>query len=63
MKKSIGATTTTVATATPQLRFSIDDDGPSMDVSCFRFKNPAFLNQLGWPEELQQKVIKLETLR
>ena len=46
------------------LRFSMDDALPAaMDVSCYKFKNPAFLDQLGWPEELQRKVIKLETLR
>ena len=46
------------------LRFSIDDALPSAtDVSCYRFKNPSFLDQLGWPEDLQKKVIKLETLR
>lgn len=46
------------------LRFSIDDALPSvMDVSCYKFKNPAFLEQLAWPADLQKKVINLETLR
>ena len=48
---------------TPRLKFSIDDDMPALQVSCFRFKNPVFLDQLGWPKDLQDKVIKLETLR
>jgi tetratricopeptide (TPR) repeat protein len=63
--KTVAAVTTaeTKTALLPSLRFSIDDDTPNMDVSCFRFKNPAFLNQLDWPVELQQKVIKLETLR
>ena len=58
--------TTTGATMTSStgLQFSIDDTlPPAMDVSCYRFRNPAFLDQLGWPSDLQKKVIKLETLR
>lgn len=61
--------TTVVATsakATPAtgLRFSMDDALPAaMDVSCYKFKNPDFLQTLAWPEDLQRKVIKLETLR
>jgi len=55
---------TTTAVVSTGLRFSIDDALPdAMDVSCYKFKNPVFLNQLGWPTELQKKVIKLETLR
>ena len=47
-----------------RLQFGIDDDGVSaLEVSCSRFKNPVFLDQLGWPKNLQEKVIKLETLR
>ena len=46
-----------------RLKFSIDDDIPALQVSCFRFKNPVFLDQLGWPKDLQEKVIKLETLK
>ena len=46
------------------LRFSLDDALPAaMDVSCYKFKNPVFLDQLEWPADLQKKVIKLETLR
>eukprot|EP00522_Entomoneis_paludosa_P008767 CAMPEP_0172447598 /NCGR_PEP_ID=MMETSP1065-20121228/6874_1 /TAXON_ID=265537 /ORGANISM="Amphiprora paludosa, Strain CCMP125" /LENGTH=406 /DNA_ID=CAMNT_0013198935 /DNA_START=45 /DNA_END=1268 /DNA_ORIENTATION=- len=52
-----------MATASASLKFSIDDDVPALDVSCFRFKNPVFLESLGWPKDLQEKVIKLETLR
>ena len=47
-----------------RLLFGMDDDGvPALQVSCYRFKNPVFLDQLGWPKDLQEKVIKLETLR
>ena len=47
-----------------RLKFSMDDDVAALDVSCYKFKNPKFLTEtLGWPEGLQRKVIKLETLR
>ena len=46
-----------------RLRFSIDDEIDALDMSCSKFKNPNFLTKLGWPEKLQKKVIKLETLR
>jgi len=46
-----------------RLRFSIDDEIDALDVSCSKFRNPKFLTKLGWPEKLQKKVIKLETLR
>ena len=60
---TVVATTATVPPATG-LRFSIDDALPAaMDVSCYKFKNPAFLEQLAWPADLQKKVIKLENLR
>ena len=55
---------TVASTPETGLRFSIDDAQPNaMEVSCYRFKNPTFLDQLGWPQDLQKKVIKLETLR
>jgi len=49
-----------------RLLYSIDDDergvGPLLD--CSKFRNPAFVRDtLGWPESLQAKVTKLETLR
>eukprot|EP00977_Amphora_coffeiformis_P015393 scaffold4510_cov183-Amphora_coffeaeformis.AAC.78 len=54
----------TTAVISTGLRFSIDDALPTaMDVSCYKFKNPAFLDQLAWPADLQKMVIKLETLR
>ena len=66
-KKSSSSSSSSPSTSdTPAtgLRFSMDDVLPdAMDVSCYKFKNPTFLDQLGWPEELQRKVIKLETLR
>ncbi|KAL7566463.1 hypothetical protein ACA910_000940 [Epithemia clementina (nom. ined.)] len=47
-----------------RLLFGMDDETvPALEVSCFRFKNTAFLDQLGWPKDLQEKVIKLETLK
>ena len=62
--KSPKGVVSTSATPSTGLRFSIDDSLPAaLDVSCYKFKNPAFLEQLEWPEELQRKVIKLETLR
>jgi hypothetical protein len=46
------------------LPYSIDDSGVApLDMSCQKFKNTAFLNDLEWSESLQKKVIKLETLR
>lgn len=46
-----------------RLLYSIDDDSTT-DLSCSKFKNPTFLTErLGWPESLQKKVIKLETLQ
>jgi tetratricopeptide (TPR) repeat protein len=45
------------------LPYSIDDDIAPLDMSCNKFKNTAFLNDLEWSESLQKKVIKLETLR
>jgi tetratricopeptide (TPR) repeat protein len=58
------SSTTALAPMSTGLRFSIDDTTPAaMDISCYRFKNPAFLDKLGWPADLQKKVIKLETLR
>lgn len=63
-KSSMGTAAISSATPSTGLRFSIDDTLPAaMDVSCYRFRNPAFLDQLGWPTDLQKKVIKLETLR
>jgi hypothetical protein len=51
--------------ATAGLSFSIDDDiGVVGQLSCSRFKKKDFLaDKLGWPENLQAKVIKLEMLR
>lgn len=44
-----------------RLQFSIDDQiGAGM--SCSRFKNEKFLLELDWPQPLQQKVIKLQSL-
>jgi len=52
-----------VASGVAPLQFSIDDL-PSLEVSCYKFRDPKFLSdRLGWPESLQKKVIKLETLR
>lgn len=48
---------------TTRLRFSIDDDVQSRDMSCSKFKNPNYVSQkLGWPDSLQKKVLKLQTL-
>jgi hypothetical protein len=48
-----------------RLLFSIDDDEHGVGMlSCSKFKNPQFLtDRLRWPEALQKKVVKLETLR
>lgn len=44
-----------------RLQFSIDDQiGAGM--SCSRFKNEKFLTELDWPEPLQKKVLKLQSL-
>ena len=45
------------------LPYSIDDDIAPLDMSCGKFKNTAFLNDLEWSESLQKKVMKLQTLR
>jgi len=60
---SVAKSKVVITEASPRLKFSIDDDSPALEVSCVRFKNPVFLDQLGWPKDLQEKVIKLETLR
>lgn len=58
-----GATPATDAPQTP-LKFSIDDDVPPLSLSCFKFRDPTFVTeQLGWPENLQNKVSKLQTLK
>lgn len=44
------------------LPYSIDDSAP-LEMTCPKFKNPAYLTNLGWSESLQKKVINLETLR
>lgn len=45
-----------------RLRFSIDDQ-IGAGLSCSRFKNEKFLSEtLDWPDPLQRKVIKLQTL-
>jgi hypothetical protein len=47
-----------------RLKYSLDDDLSPLQYSCSRFKNANFLsNELGWPESLQSKVGKLQTLR
>lgn len=61
---SASSSPTSMAASSGGLLFSIDDDIPSSGMSCYKFKNPTFLTeQLGWPEQLQKKVIKLQTLR
>jgi tetratricopeptide (TPR) repeat protein len=46
------------------LAYSIDDSIRPLEFSCARFKNEAFLSQqLGWPDALQKKVMKLQSLR
>lgn len=50
--------------SSPSLRFSIDDDVAALDVSCFKFRDPSFVkDELGWPDNLQRKVEKLQLLR
>ena len=44
-----------------RLQFSIDDQ-IGVGMSCSRFKNEKFLAQLDWPEPLQKKVNKLQSL-
>jgi len=55
----------TTATMVSPLAFSIDDDEGNVarEISCYKFRDPKFLNKLGWPESLQKKVEKLQTLR
>ena len=71
-KKNKGTTTTAVdpTPAPPRLLYSIDDDvrgvggSKSLLLDCSKFRNPQFAAEtLGWPEGLQKKVTKLETLR
>jgi tetratricopeptide (TPR) repeat protein len=51
-------------TITGTLAYSIDDSIRPLEYSCQRFKNDVFLSdQLGWPENLRQKVGKLQSLR
>jgi tetratricopeptide (TPR) repeat protein len=46
------------------VKFSIDDDFTGSVFSCYKFKDGKFLSeQLGWPQNLQVKVNKLQTLR
>lgn len=48
----------------PRLLFSIDDEPVLPLLDCSDFKKTSFLTQrLGWPENLQQKMIKLEKLQ
>lgn len=46
-----------------RLKFSIDDGIGAFDISCSKFKNQKFLTDtLQWPESLQNKVNKLQSL-
>ncbi|GAX28843.1 hypothetical protein FisN_20Lh139 [Fistulifera solaris] len=59
-KESIG---TDPATA-KGLLYSIDDSIAAMDMTCSRFRKESFLEeQLGWPQTLRDKVIRLENLQ
>lgn len=50
--------------APDRLKFSIDDDIGAFDISCSKFKNEKFLTEtLQWPETLQKKVNKLQSLK
>ena len=65
-QKNSGKQPVSTASDAPRLLYSIDDDergvGPLFD--CSKFRNPKFVKEtLGWPESLQAKVTKLETLR
>ena len=49
--------------APDRLKCSIDDDIGAFDISCSKFKNEKFLTEtLQWPETLQKKVKKLQSL-
>ena len=55
------AADTSTATA-GKLMFSIDDQ-PGVGISCSRFRNEKFLSEtIHWPQSLQQKVMKLQSL-
>ena len=46
-----------------RLKFTIDDGVAALEMDCSRFKNSDFLtSRLEWPQSLQDKVYKLETL-
>jgi len=68
-KKNKGTTGVVDLIPAPRLLCSIDDDvrgvgSTSRTLDCSKFRNPQFAAEtLGWPEGLQKKVTKLETLR
>lgn len=46
------------------LKFSIDDDIPSLGTSCFKFRDPVFVKEtLKWPDNLAVKLEKLQSLK
>ena len=60
--RKIAAGSNNPGTSEARLLFSIDDEVPLLD--CSEFRNPTLLTErLGWPQSLQEKILKLEKSR
>ena len=61
-KNSVKPSSDDTKTLYSAAKYSMDDVVNVFDMTCSRFRNEKFLLSLGWPEDLQKKVIKLEKL-